>query len=182
MQLCAAAASRSVEEVALTSAGPALTSENSSYIFNDSAPVIGNPNDHKAYILDPVLSGFSTIDGALTLGITMDFMQGVMERLNGQINYLQLALLADGMAAGQNAFTITLDAATQAMLDASTLGKYGFYDKDGNLLGTTSTGQMKELGVVNFCVYELSELVPEPTSATLSLLALAALAARRRRC
>ena len=43
-------------------------------------------------------------------------------------------------------------------------------------------GQMKELGVVNFCVYELSELVPEPTSATLSLLALAALAVRRRRC
>ena len=111
----------------------------------------------------------------------MDFMQGVMERLNGQINYLELALLADGMAAGQNGFTITLDAATQAMLDASTLVKYGFY-KDGNLLGTTSTGQMKELGVVNFCVYELSELVPEPTSATLSLLALAALAVRRRRC
>ena len=178
VQLCAV----SVEEVALTSAGPALTSENSSYIFNDSAPVIGNPDAHAAYITSPVLSGFSTIDGALTLGITMDFMQGVMERLNGQINYLELALLADGMAAGQNAFTITLDAATQAMLDASTLGEYGFYDKDGNLLGTTSTGQMKGLGEVNFCVHGLSELVPEPSSATLSLMALAALAARRRRC
>ncbi|MBQ8376239.1 MAG: IdeS/Mac family cysteine endopeptidase [Akkermansia sp.] len=181
VQLCAAAASLSAEEVALTSAGPALTSENSSYIFNDTAPVVCSSGDHAAYIISPVLSGFSTIDGALTLGITMDFMQGVMERLNGQINYLELALLADGMAAGQNGFTITLDAATQAMLDASTLVKYGFY-KDGNLLGTTSTGQMKELGVVNFCVYELSELVPEPTSATLSLLALAALAVRRRRC
>ena len=43
-------------------------------------------------------------------------------------------------------------------------------------------GQMKEFGVVNFCVLGLSELVPEPSSATLSLLALAALAARRRRC
>ena len=181
VQLCAAAASLSAEEVALTSAGPALTSENSSYIFNDTAPVVCNSGDHAAYIYNPVLSGFSTIDGALTLGITMDFMQGVMERLNGQINYLELALLADGMAAGQNGFTITLDAATQAMLDASTLVKYGFY-KDGNLLGTTSTGQMKGLGVVNFCVYGLTELVPEPTSATLSLLALAALAARRRRC
>ena len=182
VQLCAAAASPSVEEVALTSAGPALTSENSSYIFNDSAPVSGNADEHKAYIFDPVLSGFSTIDGALTLGITMDFMQGVMERLNGQINYLQLALLADGMAAGQSGFAITLDAATQAMLDASTLVEYGFYDDKGKRLGVTSTGQMKEFGVVNFCVRGLSELVPEPTSATLSLLALAALAARRRRC
>ena len=175
VQLC-------VEKVALTSAGPALTSENSSYIFNDSAPVMYNFYDQVTSITSPVLSGFSTIDGALTLGLTMDFMQGVMEKSGGQINYLQLALLADGMAAGQSGFTITLDAATQAMLDASTLVKYGFYDDKGTLLGTTSTGQMKEFGVVNFCVHELSELVPEPTSATLSLMALAALAARRRRC
>ena len=182
VQLCAAAASLSVEEVALTSAGPALTSENSSYIFNDSAPVIGNSGAHEAYITSPVLSGFSTIDGALTLGLTMDFMQGVMEKSGGQIDYLQLALLADGMVTGQNGFTITLNAATQAMLNASTLVKYGFYDDKGTLLDITSTGQMKEFGVVNFCVHGLSELIPEPTSATLSLLALAALAARRRRC
>ena len=182
VQLCAAAASASVEEVALASAGPVLTSENSSYIFNDTAPVMCNPYNHEAYISSPVLSGFSTIDGALTLGLTMDFMQGVMEKSGGQINYMQLALLADGMAAGQNGFAITLDAATQGMLDASTLVKYGFYDDKGTLLGITSTGQMKEFGVVNFCVYGLSELVPEPSSATLSLLALAALAVRRRRC
>lgn len=184
MQLCAAAAaaSLSVEEVAYASTGPALTSVNSSYIFNDSAPVSVNADEHKAYIFDPVLSGFSTIDGALTLGITMDFMQGVMEKSGGQISYMQLALLADGMAAGQSGFAITLDAATQAMLDASTLVEYGFYDDKGTRLGITSTGQMKEFGVVNFCVHGLSELVPEPTSATLSLLALAALAARRRRC
>ena len=178
VQLCAV----SVEKVALTSAGPALTSENSSYIFNDSAPVIGNSGAHEAYITSPVLSGFSTIDGALTLGLTMDFMQGVMEKSGGQIDYLQLALLADGMVTGQNGFTITLNAATQAMLNASTLVKYGFYDDKGTLLDITSTGQMKEFGVVNFCVHGLSELIPEPTSATLSLLALAALAARRRRC
>lgn len=182
VQLCAAAASLSVEDVAYASTGPALTSVNSSYIFNDSAPVIGNSSTHEAYITSPVLSGFSTIDGALTLGITMDFMQGVMEKSGGQINYLQLALLADGMAAGQSGFAITLDAATQAMLEASTLVEYGFYDGEGTRLGITSTGQMKEFGVVNFCVHGLSELVPEPSSATLSLLALAALAARRRRC
>lgn len=182
MQLWAAAASLSVEDVAYASTGPALTSVNSSYIFNDSAPVIGNSSTHEAYITSPVLSGFSTIDGALTLGLTMDFMQGVMEKSGGQINYLQLALLADGMAAGQSGFAITLDAATQAMLDASTLVEYGFYDDKGTRLGITSTGQMKEFGVVNFCVHGLSELVPEPSSATLSLLALAALAARRRRC
>ena len=178
----AAAANLSVEEVALVSVSPVLTSENSSYIFNDTAPVMCNSYDHEAYILNPVLSGFSTIDGALTLGLTMDFMQGVMEKSGGQINYLQLALLADGMAAGQSGFAITLDAATQAMLDASTLVEYGFYDGEGTRLGITSTGQMKEFGVVNFCVRGLSELVPEPSSATLSLLALAALAARRRRC
>ena len=182
MQLWAAAASLSVEDVAYASTGPALTSVNSSYIFNDSAPVIGNSAAHEAYITSPVLSGFSTIDGALTLGITMDFMQGVMEKSGGQINYLQLALLADGMEAGQSGFAITLDAATQAMLDASTLVKYGFYDDKGTWLGITSTEQMKEFGVVNFCVHGLSELAPEPTSATLSLLALAVLAARRRRC
>lgn len=178
----AAAANLSVEEVALVSVSPVLTSVNSSYIFNDSAPVMCNSGAHEAYILNPVLSGFSTIDGALTLGLTMDFMQGVMEKSGGQINYLQLALLADGMAAGQSGFAITLDAATQAMLDASTLVEYGFYDDKGTRLGITSTGQMKEFGVVNFRVRGLSELAPEPSSATLSLLALAALAARRRRC
>ena len=181
VQLCAAAASLSVEDVAYASTGPALTSVNSSYIFNDSAPVIGNSGAHEAYITSPVLSGFSTIDGALTLGITMDFMQGVMEKSGGQISYMQLALLADGMAAGQSGFAITLDAATQAMLDASTLVEYGFYDDKGTRLGITSTGQMKEFGVVNFRVRGLSELAPEPSSATLSLLALAVLAARRRR-
>ncbi len=183
MQLWAAAAANlSVEEVALVSVSPVLTSQNSSCIFNDSAPVTCNSGAHEASIASPVLSGFSTIDGALTLGLTMDFMQGVMEKSGGQINYLQLALLADGMAAGQSGFAITLDAATQAMLDASTLVEYGFYDDKGTLLGTTSTEQMKAFGVVNFCVHGLSVLAPEPTSATLSLLALAALAARRRRC
>lgn len=178
----AAAANLSVEEVALVSVSPVLTSVNSSYIFNDSAPVTCNSGAHEAYITSPVLSGFSTIDGALTLGLTMDFMQGVMEKSGGQISYMELALLADGMAAGQSGFTITLDAATQAMLDASTLVEYGFYDDKGTRLGITSTEQMKEFGVVNFCVRGLSVLVPEPTSATLSLMALAALAARRRRC
>ena len=181
VQLWSSAASLSVEEVALAAAESVLTSVNSSHIFNDAAPVICNSDDQAAYISSPVLSGFSTIDGTLSLGITMDFMQGVMERLNGRTNYLQLALLADGMVTGQNGFTITLNASTQAMLNASTLVKYGFYDDKGTLLGITSTGQMKELGVVNFCVYGLSELVPEPSSATLSLLALTALAARRRR-
>ncbi len=181
VQLCAAAASLSVEEVAYASTEPALTSVNSSYIFNDATPVMSNSGTHEAYITSPVLSGFSTIDGTLTLGLTMDFMQGVMEKSGGQINYMQLALLADGMEAGQSGFAITLDAATQAMLEASTLEKYGFYDDKGNLLGTTYTEQMKELGVVNFCVYGLSELVPEPSSATLSLLALCGLVTRRRR-
>lgn len=181
VQLCAAAASLSVEEVALASAGPALISVNSSYIFNDASPVMYNYYEQNASISGSVLSGFSTIDGDLTLSLTIDFMQGVVEKSSGQINCMELALLADGMEAGQNGFTITLDAATKAMLDTCTLTKYGFYDDKGKLLGTTSTGQMKEFGVVNFRVYGLSAVAPEPSSATLSLLALAALAVRRRR-
>ena len=82
--------------------------------------------------------------------------------------------------AEDGSFTFTLDDATVALLADYNLQEYGFYDADG-ILQDMSSITLTEAGNVVFAVKQMSSLIPEPTTTTLSLLALSALCLRRRR-
>ena len=167
-------------EAALTSE-VALTSENSTYIFNNApASAVGTySGESLTYITTaPLLNGFTTIDGLLSVGVTYDFLKAFMSADGTPVNVI-LTLTSDDIGLGDE-FTFTLDENTIALLEASQLESYGFYDADGNLIGENEAALASANGVT-FAMNGITKLVPEPTSTTLSLLALAALAARRRR-
>lgn len=159
----------------------ALTSENSTYIFNNvPASAVGTySGEALTYITTaPLLSGFTTIDGLLSVGVTYDFLKAFMSADGTPVNVI-LTLTSDDTGLGDG-FTFTLDENTIALLEASQLESYGFYDADNNLIGENEAALASANGVT-FAMKGITKLVPEPTSTTLSLLALAALAARRRR-
>lgn len=160
----------------------ALTSENSTYIFNNvPASAVGTySGEALTYITTaPLLNGFTTIDGLLSVGVTYDFLKAFMSADGTPVNVI-LTLTSDETGLGDVGFTFTLDENTIALLEASQLESYGFYDADGNLIGENEAVLASANGVT-FAMNGITKLVPEPTSTTLSLLALAALAARRRR-
>ena len=160
----------------------ALTSENSTYIFNNvPASAVGTySGEALTYITTaPLLNGFTTIDGLLSVGVTYDFLKAFMSADGTPVNVI-LTLTSDDTGLGDVGFTFTLDENTIALLEASQLESYGFYDAEGNLIGENEAVLASANGVT-FAMKGITKLVPEPTSTTLSLLALAALAARRRR-
>lgn len=160
----------------------ALTSENSTYIFNNvPASAVGTySGETLTYITTaPLLNGFTTIDGLLSVGVTYDFLKAFMSADGTPVNVI-LTLTSDDTGLGDVGFTFTLDENTIALLEASQLESYGFYDAEGNLIGENEAVLASANGVT-FAMNGITKLVPEPTSTTLSLLALAALAARRRR-
>ncbi|MBQ4614503.1 MAG: hypothetical protein IJB31_06210 [Akkermansia sp.] len=172
-----------MQDVALVdeSIEAALTSENSTYIFNNApASAVGTySGEALTYITTaPLLNGFTTIDGLLSVGVTYDFLKAFMSADGTPVNVI-LTLTSDDTGLGDE-FTFTLDENTIALLEASQLESYGFYDADNNLIGENEAALASANGVT-FAMKGITKLVPEPTSTTLSLLALAALAARRRR-
>ena len=66
------------------------------------------------------------------------------------------------------------------MLEGYNLTEYGFYNGDDELLGEDIV-EVTEPTTVVFSIKGLIGVVPEPTTTTLSLLALSVLAMRRRR-
>ena len=91
-----------------------------------------------------------------------------------------LTLCLDGSEIAEDgSFTFTLDDATATLLADYKLQEYGFYI-DGELQDMSSVTLTEGANVV-FAVNQMSGLIPEPTTTTLSLLALSALCLRRRR-
>ena len=162
----------------------ALTSSASTYVYNDAVGMLFETLDDGAVNCTssaPLLNGFASVDGDLSIGLTADFLNAALAEAGGEAVNITLTLLEDVTAiAEDSSFTLSLDAALVALLDESTLEEYGFYDADGNLLGYTEVELTKAGGVV-FTIMGLTDLIPEPTTTTLSLLALCTLCARRRR-
>ncbi len=166
------------------SAGASFTGTNgSSYLFSDASLLTyGSDNGTlTATATTPVLSGFSTIEGSLELGISLDFIKAILQQADGTLANVQLTLVA-GALVGKEGFDFELDAATREWLAGSDATAYGFYDEKGTLLGADSV-HLNAGGTANvvFGVSGITKTIPEPTSAALSLLALAGLALRRRR-
>lgn len=163
----------------------ALTSENSTYIFNNTPLVAAGTysGDALTYTTTaPLLNGFTTVDGVLSIGLTHAFLQSVLEGANGQPVNVILTLVTDASALAEDgSFSFMLDQWTQEMLAASELSEYGFYDVDNDELLGLHEAQLTGNQNVVFAINGLTKLIPEPTTSTLSLMALSALCLRRRR-
>lgn len=161
----------------------ALTSSASTYVYNDAVGMLFETLDDGAVNCTssaPLLNAFASVDGDLSIGLTADFLNAALAEAGGEAVNISLTLLEDTTNIGEEgSFTLSLDAALVALLDESTLEEYGFYDADGNCLGYTA--ELTEAGGVVFSIMGLTDLIPEPTTTTLSLLALCTLCARRRR-
>ena len=163
--------------------GAALTSSASTYVYNDAVGMLFETLDDGAVNCTssaPLLKGFASVEGDLSIGLTADFLNAALAEAGGEAVNISLTLLEDTTNIGEEgSFTLSLDAALVALLDECTLEEYGFYDAEGNWLGYTV--ELTEAGGVVFSIIGLTDLIPEPTTTTLSLLALCTLCARRRR-
>ena len=161
----------------------ALTSSASTYVYNDAVGMIFETLDDGAVNCTssaPLLNGFASVDGDLSIGLTTDFLNAALAEAGGEAVNISLTLLEDTTnIAEEGSFTLSLDEALVGRLNKCTLEEYGFYDADGNWLGYTV--ELTEAGGVVFSIIGLTDLIPEPTTTTLSLLALCTLCARRRR-
>lgn len=161
----------------------ALTSSASTYVYNDAVGMLFETLDDGAVNCTssaPLLNGFASVDGDLSIGLTADFLNAALAEAGGEAVNISLTLLEDTTAiAEEGSFTLSLDEALVGRLNECTLEEYGFYDAEGNWLGYTV--ELTEAGGVVFSIIGLTDLIPEPTTTTLSLLALCTLCARRRR-
>ncbi len=162
----------------------ALTSSASTYVYNDAVGMLFETLDDGAVNCTssaPLLNGFASVDGDLSIGLTADFLNAALAEAGGEAVNITLTLLEDVTAiAEDSSFTLSLDEALVGRLNECTLEEYGFYDADGNWLGYTEV-ELTEAGGIVFSIMGLTDLIPEPTTTTLSLLALCSLCARRRR-
>ena len=162
----------------------ALTSSASTYVYNDAVGMLFDTLDDGAVNCTssaPLLNGFASVDGDLSIGLTADFLNAALAEAGGEAVNITLTLLEDTTNIGEEgSFTLSLDEALVALLDESTLEEYGFYDAEGKWLGYTEV-ELTGAGGVVFTIMGLTDLIPEPTTTTLSLLALCTLCARRRR-
>ena len=164
--------------------GATFSGKDSSYLFSDASLLAyetAADGTLTATATTPVLSGFSTIEGALELGISLDFIKAVLTRADGAAADVALTLVA-GSQVGEEGFIFELDAASREWLAESDAKEYGFYDAEGKLLGITKIelpgGSTTD---VVFGIKGITDTIPEPTTGTLSLLALAGMLLRRRR-
>lgn len=162
----------------------ALTSTASTYVYNDTVGMLFETLDEGGMSCTssaPLLNGFATVEGDLSICVTLDCLSAALAEAEGEAVNISFTLLEDiTNIAEEGSFTLSLDEALVGWLDESTLAEYGFYDAEGNLLGYNEL-KLTEAGAVVFSIIGLTDLVPEPTSTTLSLLALCSLCARRRR-
>lgn len=162
----------------------ALTSSASTYVYNDAVGMLFETLDDGSVNCTscaPLLNGFATVKGDLTIGLTLDFLTTALAEADGNALNITLCLLDSTTSIAEDgSFTFSLSEDVASWLDASELVEYGFYDADGNQLGVNEV-EMVEGGAVVFAVSGITDIIPEPATTTLSLLALSALCLRRRR-
>lgn len=160
-----------------------LTSSASTYVYADASTMVADQVDDAVVSLTSssvLVNGFACMEGELTIALTGNFLASALAAAEGAAVNIALDLVLDSTLIGESGFAFYLDADTQALLDASCAEAYGFYDAEGNLLDCSMVWLM-DSATVTFAVNMLTNIVPEPATTTLSLLALSALCLRRRR-
>ena len=171
-----------LQDLALVADGATLSSTASTYVFDNVGSLLEVSIDADvASITSTVglLEGFASMEGELAISLSLDFLSGALAAAEGAAVDIALTLCLDSTEITGDGFTFTLDEATLAMLEGSELVEFGFYI-DGELQEGSSV-TFTEGANVTFGVTQMTALIPEPTTTTLSLLALSALCLRRRR-
>ena len=176
-----------LEDILILGNGDAVLSAlNSIYVYNAvPALTLGVMNGTNITVSAgaPLLDGFTSLEGGLVIDVTLAYLQNVMTGAGDTPVDMVFTLMMDGVTMAEDGtFTFSLSQELVALLEQSELTEYGFYDGEDNLLAEQELVLTAESPTeVHFAIKGVTKLVPEPTSATLSLLALAALTARRRR-
>ncbi len=163
----------------------AWTSSATTYVYNDAVSEVFESLAEDAVNCtssSTLLNGFASVGGDLSISLSQEFLSSALAAAEGATVNIALTLLEDTTAIDEDAgsFTLRLDDALAAWLETASAEEYGFYDAEGTLLGVTEV-ELTESGNVVFVVSGLSDVVPEPTSTALSLLALCGFCIRRRR-
>lgn len=171
-----------LQDLVLLADEATLSSDASTYVFDNVGSLLEvSIDDDVASITSTVglLEGFGTMEGNLTIGLSLDFLSAAMAAAEGAAVDIALTLCLDSTEITGEGFVFTLDESTLALMESSKLEEFGFY-VNGELLDKSSV-TLTEGSEVIFGVKQMTALIPEPTTTTLSLLALSALCLRRRR-
>lgn len=171
-----------LQDLVLLADEATLSSTASTYVFDNVGSLLEvSIDDDVASITSTVglLEGFGTMEGNLTIGLSLDFLSAAMAAAEGAAVDIALTLCLDSTEITGEEFVFTLDESTLALMESSKLEEFGFY-VNGELLDKSSV-TLTEGSEVIFGVKQMTALIPEPTTTTLSLLALSALCLRRRR-
>lgn len=129
----------------------------------------------------PLLNCFASVEGQMVISLTKEFLEYALAQADGAALDMSLTLLLDESSIVEDAgFTFSLDDEAITLLKDYQLTEYGFYDGNDELLGE-EYAEVTDPTTVVFSIKGLLGVVPEPTTTTLSLLALGVLAMRRRR-
>lgn len=179
-----------LQDIALVASGDEVAlSGSGTYVFNSGAALefmSAYADDAlsttvQAVTVDTLLNGFATVDGDLAISLTKEFLEYALAQVDGAGIDIALTLIIDEttvMDGADFSFSLTDEAIT--LLEGYNLTEYGFYDGNDELLGE-DYADITEPTTVTFSIKGLLGVVPEPTTTTLSLLALSVLAMRRRR-
>lgn len=156
--------------------------ETSTITMEAATFTFGSGTDLTSLSVNPVIEGFSLVSGSMEVNATAEFLQAVAA--NG--GSLAIKFFDGATEVGEGGFAISLSSELKDLLtNVYKATSYGFIDEGGNLVesltlpvGTSFADWEQSAHAV---VFTMEKLLPEPSTATLSLLALTALCLRRRR-
>lgn len=179
-----------MQDIALVASGDEVAMSGSgTYVFNSGAALefmSGYSDDSlattvQAVTVNTLLNGFATVEGEFAISLTKELLEFALTQADGSALDMALTLMVDETAVVDGAtFTFSLTDEAITLLEGYNLTEYGFYNGDDELLGEDIV-EVTEPTTVVFSIKGLIGVVPEPTTTTLSLLALSVLAMRRRR-
>ena len=179
-----------LQDIALVASGDEVAMSGSgTYVFNSGAALefmSGYSDDSlattvQAVTVNTLLNGFAMVEGELAISLTKELLEFALAQADGAALDMALTLMIDETTVVDGAtFTFSLTDEAITLLEGYNLTEYGFYNGDDELLGEDIV-EVTEPTTVVFSIKGLIGVVPEPTTTTLSLLALSVLAMRRRR-
>lgn len=153
------------------------------FSLNNSEPltesVLFNSEGTITLTYDLPLIDDAMVEGSMTLNITERFLDGAIAMAGENVVDIIIRLTGDNVYTNGE-FALTLSDELIVILDSAS-ATYGIYDVDGVQIGITEADLSTAPYGATVVIKGLNQSVPEPGTATLSLLALAALASRRRR-
>ncbi len=171
------------EQISLTNAelkGAHLigTGESSTLTMEAARFTLSNASTLTETTTEVIAEGFSVVQGTVELQATEEFLQAVI----AQGGALDIALFNADAQVGDAGLTVSIsDSLSELLQNRYAVEEFGFIDANGELVNSLTLTSGQILSTLQSVEFKVTGLIPEPTTVTLSLLALAGLCLRRRR-